>query len=241
MPELLKSVRTPSYDLTVFKVQWGRLTLKIYDKGARVLRVEVVVHNTRDLRCGKVIEKLPVMLTRMKAMLIRFLDTVQVAHKSFLDEGAFENWCEPSTRGARRLAGIDLNKARNRSAIHALLGLSTKPDGFTLSELAQTVRQRTGCEEVDYTQRHAAYDLAKMRGKHLVERCDHSRRYEVKLQGMRTMCAYLLLREKVIKPVLAGVSRPESTNPDPMAPLDRHYVALRDELVRTFETIGIVA
>ena len=69
-PELLKSVRTPSYDLTVFKVQWGRLTLKIYDKGARVLRVEVVAHNTRDLRCGKVIEKLPVMLTRMKAMLI---------------------------------------------------------------------------------------------------------------------------------------------------------------------------
>ena len=55
------------------------------------------------------------------------------------------------------------------------------------------------------------------------------------------MCAYLLLREKVIKPLLAGVSRPESTNPDPMAPLDRHYVALRDELVRTFETIGIVA
>ena len=240
-PELLKSVRTPSYDLTVFKVQWGRLTLKIYDKGARVLRVEVVARNTRDLRCGKVIEKLPVMLTRMKAMLIRCLDTVQVAHKSFLDEGAFEHWCEPSMRGARRLAGIDLNKARNRSVIHALLGLSTKPDGFTVSELAQAVRQRTGCEDVDYTQRHAAYDLAKMRGKHLVERCDRSRRYEVRPQGMRTMCAYLLLREKVIKPVLAGVSRPESPNPDPIAPLDRHYVALRDELVRTFETIGIAA
>jgi hypothetical protein len=94
---------------------------------------------------------------------------------------------------------------------------------------------------MDYTQRHAAYDLAKMRGKHLVERLDRSRRYEVRPQGMRTMCAYLLLREKVIKPVLAGVSRPESPNPDPMAPLDRHYVALRDELVRTFQTIGIAA
>ena len=240
-PELAKSVRTPSYDLTVFKVQWGRLTLKIYDKGARVLRVEVVVHNMRDLRCGKVLEKLPMMLERMSAMLIRFLDTVQVAHKSFLDEGAFEQWCEPSTRGKRRLAGVDLNKARNRSVIHALLGLSTKPDGFTSAELAQAVRQRTGNDDESYTQRNAAYDLAKMRGKHLVERLGQSRRYEVRPDGLRTMCAYLLIREEVIKPVLAGVSRPQSPNPDPMGPLDRHYVALRNELIRTFETIGIAA
>ena len=240
-PELAKSVRTPSYDLTVFKVQWGRLTLKIYDKGARVLRVEVVVHNTRDLRCGKVLEKLPMMLERMSAMLIRFLDTVQVAHKSFLDEGAFEQWCEPSTRGKRRLAGVDLNKARNRSVIHALLGLSTKPDGFTSAELAQAVRQRTGNDDESYTQRNAAYDLAKIRGKHLVERLGQTRRYEVRPDGLRTMCAYLLIREEVIKPVLAGVSRPQSPNPDPMGPLDRHYVALRNELIRTFETIGIAA
>lgn len=240
-PELAKSVRTPSYDLTVFKVQWGRLTLKIYDKGARVLRVEVVVHNTRDLRCGKVLEKLPMMLERMSAMMIRFLDTVQVAHKSFLDEGAFEQWCEPSTRGKRRLAGVDLNKARNRSVIHALLGLSTKPGGFTSAELAQAVRQRTGSGDESYTQRNAAYDLAKIRGKHLVERLGQSRRYEVRPDGLRTMCAYLLIREEVIKPVLAGVSRPQSPNPDPMGPLDRHYVALRNELIRTFETIGIAA
>jgi hypothetical protein len=31
-----------NYDLTVFKVKWGNLTLKIYDKGGRVLRIEVV-------------------------------------------------------------------------------------------------------------------------------------------------------------------------------------------------------
>ena len=31
-------VATHRYDLTVFKVRWGNLTLKIYDKGGRVLR-----------------------------------------------------------------------------------------------------------------------------------------------------------------------------------------------------------
>ena len=32
-PELVKAVQAPSYDLTVFKIKWGNLTLKISDKG----------------------------------------------------------------------------------------------------------------------------------------------------------------------------------------------------------------
>jgi hypothetical protein len=240
-PVLIKSVRTPSYDLTVFKVQWGRLTLKIYDKGARVLRVEVVVHNTKDLRCGKVLDKLPVMLERMSGMLVRFLDMVQVAHVSFLDEGAFEQWCEPTTRGTRRLAGIDLNKARNRTVVDAVVGLATQPDGFTLAQLAETVRQRAGWNVETYSTRHAAYDLAKLRGKHLVQRRRQSRRYEAEPSGVRTMCAYLLLRDKLIKPVLAGVVRRLGRPPKHSSPLDQHYIALREELHRTFKTIGLAA
>jgi hypothetical protein len=240
-PEPVKSVRAPSYDLTVFKVQWGHLTLKLYDKGARVLRVEVVVHNTKDLRCGKVLDKLPVMLERMDGMLVRFLDTVRFAHASFLDEGAFEQWCEPTTRGTRRLAGIDLNKARNRSVVDAVVGLATKPEGFTLAELAETVRQRTGWKAETYSTRHAAYDLAKLRGKQLVQRRARSRRYEAEPGGVRTMCAYLLLREKVIKPLLACVVRPCSPPPDPLTPMDQHYIVLREELQRAFATIGLAA
>jgi hypothetical protein len=38
-PEMIKSVQTYGYDLTVFKLKWGNLTLKIYDKGERVLRI----------------------------------------------------------------------------------------------------------------------------------------------------------------------------------------------------------
>src|ERR1700719_1137356 len=41
--EVFKAVQAASYDLTVFKIKWGNLTLKIYDKGGRVLRIEVVV------------------------------------------------------------------------------------------------------------------------------------------------------------------------------------------------------
>lgn len=240
-PEVAKEVQAHGYDLTVFKVRWGNLTLKIYDKGGRVLRVEVVVHNAKELRCGKVLEKLPVLLERMSGMLVRFLNTVQVAHVSFLDQGAFERWAQPSTRGTRRLAGIDLNKARNRHVVDAVVGLATQPEGFSLAELAEAVRARTGWGPKRYSVRQAAYDLAKLRGKKLATRKDPSRRYVSDPSGVRTMCAYLLLREKVIKPLLAGVVRATGRPPKVLSPLDQHYVNLREELNRTFETIGLAA
>jgi hypothetical protein len=37
----------------VFKIHFGRLALKKYDKGERVLRIELIVNDTAELRCGK--------------------------------------------------------------------------------------------------------------------------------------------------------------------------------------------
>jgi hypothetical protein len=55
------------------------------------------------------------------------------------------------------------------------------------------------------------------------------------------MCAYLVLREKVIKPLLAGVTRPRGRPPRHVHPIDQHYVRLREELHDTFKTLGLAA
>jgi hypothetical protein len=55
------------------------------------------------------------------------------------------------------------------------------------------------------------------------------------------MCAYLVLRDKVIKPLLAGVVRPLGRPPKNTSFLDRHYMPLRNEMHRTVETIGLAA
>ena len=110
-----------------------------------------------------------------------------------------------------------------------------------LGQLAHSVRARTGWTEKKYSTRSAAYDLTKLRGKKLVHRVKHSRRYLSDPRGVRTMCAYLVLREKVIKPLLAGTVRPLGPPPRNVGPLDQHYVTLREELHRTFDTIGLAA
>ena len=142
----VKEVDACSWDMTVWRVRWGPVVLKVYDKAGRVLRVEVKVLNTAGLGCGKGLGKLGEQLSCLQGMLERFLASLQAAHVAFLDQGQFERWAEPSQRGNRRLAGLDLNKARNRTVIAALGGLATRPEGFTTADLAQAVRGRTGWE-----------------------------------------------------------------------------------------------
>ena len=140
------------------------------------------------------------------------------------------------------MAGLDLNKARNRTVIAAVSGLATEPDGFTVGELAQAVQGRAGWQESQYPARRAAYDLAKLRGKDLVERAPGRRRYQCRPEQLRVLCAYVVLREQVIKPVLAGIGRKELAEPPPqLSPLDAHYLALRAEFRRTCQTLGLAA
>ena len=69
-------VETPAYDLTIFKVHYGKMTLKIYTKGERVLRIEVIVHNTKAYRWGRSLPCFPEIVARLKRILERFLDAV---------------------------------------------------------------------------------------------------------------------------------------------------------------------
>jgi hypothetical protein len=83
--------------------------------------------------------------------------------------------------------------------------------------LAATVRQRSGQDTAADSPRHAAYDLAKMVGKMLVRRIERSRRYAVDPPGLRTLCAYLLLRDKACPrecDAYAGVRRQEAPRND---------------------------
>src|SRR5207253_11419025 len=103
----------------------------------------------------------------------------------------------------------------------------------------RTAALRSGYQHLLGTQR--GLRRGKTAWQKLLHRIERSRRYAVDPSGVRTLCSYLLLREQVIKPLLAGIVRPRGRPPKVRNPLDQHYVALRQELNRTFETIGLAA
>jgi len=107
-------VETPTYDLTVFKVHYGKMTLKIYTKGARVLRVEVIVHNTREYRWGRSLSCFAEIVTRLREILERFLNAVGCMDACCVSDETLENLPLPTQVGQTKVGGIDFNRLRMR-------------------------------------------------------------------------------------------------------------------------------
>jgi hypothetical protein len=235
-------VETPAYDLTVFNVHYGKLSLKIYSKGECVLRIEVMVHNAADVPFRRWLDGFPKTVAWMRKVLERFLNTLHCVEACFIADQTLERLPEATMVGQTRVGGVDFNRPRTRLAIQAILALSTSPKGFTAGDVAAKVRQLGGLPESAYGTRQAAYDIKKLRGKQMVQKRPRSRRYEALPEGLRALAALVLLRDKVIKPLLAAQCdlrrRPKLRNP---TPIDLRYDALQRHMRDLLEELGMAA
>jgi hypothetical protein len=211
-----------------------------------VLRIEVIVHNTQAYRWGRSggrsLPCFPEIVIRLRSILERFLDAVGCMDACFVSDDTLEKLPQPSQVGRTRVGGIDLNQLRMRRVAEAVLALSPTPAGFTASDLARQVRAMSGQPEAEYGPRRAAYDIQKLRAKEMVRKIGKSRRYEPVPEGLRAMTALVVLREKIIRPLLAA-----STHPEPQSqlahptPIDHCYESLRAGMRDLFTALGVAA
>jgi hypothetical protein len=234
----------PVYDLTIFKLHFGKITAKMYTKGERVLRMEVIVHNTKDLHCGRSLPKFSAIVMRLKEILNRFLNALRCIDVATISEDSLDDWPKPAQVGQTRVGGINVNQPRMRAVLAAVIALAAAPHGFRCADLADKVNSTFE----NYTPRQAAYDLKKLRGKSLVRKIDTSRRYEPLPEGLQNMAALLILREKVLKPVLAGAGKPmrgrkpaglSLSKPKHQSQIDIHYANMQTEMRHLFHIIGL--
>ena len=69
-----------------------------------------------------------------------------------------------------------------------------------------------------------------------------SRRYEPVPEGLRALTALLVLREKIIRPLLAASGQPEPpSKPVNPTPIDHHYENLRAGMQALFNELGVAA
>ena len=171
-------------------------------------------------------------MTALRGILERFTQALSCIDQCFISDETLEQLPTPSQIGKARVGEIDFNKARMRHVTQAVIALSASPGGFTASQLAARVRD---CGECNYQARQAAYDLKKMRGKNLVRRVGKTRHYEPTSTGVRSLAALLVLRDKVIQPLLAASMevRPTHGCQNPRA-LDKHYETIRVEIQGVF-------
>ena len=147
-------------------------------------------------------------------LLEKFADTLSCIDQCFIADEMLEHLPVASQVGKTIVGGIDLNKARMRHVVDALIALSPLPNGFTASNVADRVRALSKQSLSEYGPRHAAYDLKKLRGKQIVRRIGHTRRYEP------------------LRPTRAAL------NPKP---IDTYYQAIRAGMKGLFHELGIAA
>ena len=236
------TVERPVYDLTIFKLDCDRLTLKIYTKGERVLRIEATAHNTKAVRKRRALAEFPRIVTDLKAVLERFIEALACIERCFVGGETLDALPLPSQVGRTKVGGIDLNKPRMRWAAEAVLALAITPGGFSTSDLARQVQRLAGPAAAAYTPRRAAYDLKKLRGKQLVQRIDRTRRYQAPASALKIIATLTTLHLHVIKPLLAAAENtaPACRQQQPTR-LDRHYEALRTDMHGLFAELGIAA
>jgi hypothetical protein len=220
-------IETPDYNMTVFKIHFGRLTVKLYDKGERTLRAEVVVHNTKDLKCKRGINSFGEVVDKLETIMESFLSNLDFAHVATIDDETFEFISDPTLTGKNRLAGIDFTKGRMKKIASILLCLSMKPDGFTSMDVVSEINARF---DLHYSRRNASYDIRKFRGKGMVKKVDRHMKYVLTEDGIKTIAGILSLLTKQIPSVVTIIQSPwKETEKEKLFELDKHLFNMQKE------------
>jgi len=229
-------IERPDYNMTIFKIHFGKLTVKLYDKGERTLRAEVVVHNTKDLKCKRSIGSFAEIVHKLQDIMNSFMNNLLYAHVSVLNDGSLKNLISPTKKGKSRLAGLDINKERNQAIMATVLALSIKPHGYTIVDVAIKMKEKI----TDYTSRNAAYDIRKLIGKGLVKKQTGTRRYLTTQKGMQEIVAILAFMQKHLPCVLSAINKISISNdPHVISIFDSCCLNIRNEIKKINQITGI--
>ena len=180
---------------------------------------------------------------QLREILERFLEALACMDPCFVSGQALECLSSPSRIGALRVGGLDLDCPRTRRVANALMALSAQPFGFSCSQLAVHVRDQKSQQTAPYTRRQASYDLLKLRSKRVIGYFPGSKRfYRVLPEGLRIISATILLRDHVLRPLLAAAhSRVQAPASEPSTPLDKRYLRLRELMQETLSYLSFAA
>jgi hypothetical protein len=213
----LKSMRVhienPSYNLTVVNIWFGKNRLKLYDKGERVLRVEVTINLPKALGLKKSLSELPQYRRRMESMITNLLNTLKAADQCRLPGEVLEELQAPVITEKLRLPGISLTHRRVMTVLSCAVELAKNPLGFTLAELYPHVVERLAVE--GYTKSQLTYDLRKLRGKELLEKIPEHQRYRFSSEGLQKAVGLLVFRDEILRPVLSNAHLAGKRGPKP--------------------------
>lgn len=194
------SIEIPDYNLTVFKIHFGALTLKLYDKGERTLRAEVVVHNTKDLKCKRSLKHFTTICEKLKDIMQSFLNNLLHAHISMISEDELKKLVSCQKKGKQRISGINPFKKIDICVMHAVMAVCFKPFGFSTADVVQKLKKMYG---LNLKPTQVAYVLRKLKLKKILLTQKAKRKYHVSSNGLQIILGVIVITEQQLPKILA--------------------------------------
>ncbi len=193
-------IEKPDYNLTVFKIHFGALTLKLYDKGERTLRAEVVVHNTKDLKCKRGLEHFGTICKKLKDIMQSFLDNLLYTHAATIASGELQQLVNCQKKGNQKISGINPFKKMDICVMHAVMAVCFKPFGFSTGDVVQKLKKMYG---LNLKPTQVAYVLRKLKAKKIILSQEGKRKYLASPNGLQKILAVTVITEQQLPKVLA--------------------------------------
>jgi hypothetical protein len=211
-------------------VDYKHTKIKQYHKEGRALRTETTINDTGDFDLPKRLTSLPALRQLGFTANRRLLGVQHISRNPIAGADAFTATTAPIiTNTGHRVAGLRFGDPRTHALLHGLLIHRLLPRGFTNRELRTIIAPLLGKQPEDITAGQMTYDLRRLRLHGLIDRIDHTHRYQVTDTGLATALFLTRAHDHLLRDGLADICDPDPPWPSPLRTADRNYQHAYDQ------------
>ena len=228
----------------VIRSGFQHTSVKQYVKDGVLLRTETASYQLRDLSLRKDIRHLPRLRRILAQSNERYQNAQQDVLATYVDRGQLAQLRQPTiSPTGRRTPGLRLDDLRVLAVWQAMLGIIHLIGHGTFRTKDLLSAAQAALKRPDYKLSQLRYDLAKLRGKGLVERVHGTQQYRLTPDAYRLGVLYYKLYHRLYAPLTSALLSPLPQDcwlsQSRQSRLDRLYRALDRALQNLHDKIGL--
>jgi len=179
--------------------------VKQYNKKGKILRTETCINNSHDIGIKKSMVNLGYAGKVSHGINKRYPDAQVGIDDRFLARHNLAELAKTEQRGNKRITGIRIEDERIMGVIEALLKRSNVIAHISNKDLRKEVQRVRGISAEEYGSTKMGYDLKRLLVKKIIKRVEGTHRYVFTQFGYKLCLMLLLIKDRVVEPVMSGI------------------------------------
>ena len=175
--------------------------LRMYEKFAAFLRLEVLSNNLQDFGLKKSLDNLETVRQTLATVTDRFAQFEAQALDVHADFPLFQRLALPIPSGNTKILGIKIQDTRMLRLVEVLLHRGTQLGGWRSRQIREAILSAFQLTPENYILTQLRYDLRKLKAHGLLERDGSRYAYRLTEKGIRVALMFVLFHQRVCGPL----------------------------------------